>query len=32
MLLLGTLYIAASYRLFRIVLRRARVEATLSLM
>jgi ABC-2 type transport system permease protein len=32
MLLLGTLYIAASYRLFRIVLHRARVEATLSLM
>ncbi len=32
MLLLGAFYIAASYRLFGIVLRRARVEATLSLM
>jgi ABC-2 type transport system permease protein len=32
MLLLGVVYIAASYRLFRIVLHRARVEATLSLM
>ena len=32
MLLLGILYIAASYRLFKVVLRRARVDATLSLM
>lgn len=32
MLLLGTVYVVASYRLFRIVLRRARVDATLSLM
>ena len=32
MLLLSGLYIAASYRLFKIVLRRARVDATLSLM
>jgi ABC-2 type transport system permease protein len=32
MLLLGTVYIVASYRLFRIVLHRARVDATLSLM
>jgi ABC-2 type transport system permease protein len=32
MLLLGTVYVVASYRLFRIVLHRARVDATLSLM
>jgi ABC-2 type transport system permease protein len=32
MLLLGAIYMAASYRLFRIVLRKARVDATLSLM
>jgi ABC-2 type transport system permease protein len=32
MLLLATLYIVASYRLFKIVLHRARVDATLSLM
>ncbi len=32
MLLLGAGYIAASYRLFKIVLHRARVDATLSLM
>jgi ABC-2 type transport system permease protein len=32
MLLLGAAYIAASYRLFKIVLHRARVDATLSLM
>jgi len=32
MLLLGSAYIAASYRLFKVVLRRARVDATLSLM
>jgi ABC-2 type transport system permease protein len=32
MLLLSAIYLAASYRLFRIVLHRARVEATLSLM
>jgi ABC-2 type transport system permease protein len=32
MLLLGSLYVAASYRLFKIVLHRARVDATLSLM
>lgn len=32
MLILGVLYIAASYRLFKIVLHRARVEATLSMM
>jgi ABC-2 type transport system permease protein len=32
MLLLSAIYLAASYRLFRIVLHRARVEATLSMM
>ena len=32
MVLLGAAYIAASYRLFKIVLHRARVDATLSLM
>jgi ABC-2 type transport system permease protein len=32
MLILGVLYIAASYRLFKIVLYRARVDATLSMM
>jgi ABC-2 type transport system permease protein len=32
MLVLSCLYIGASYRLFKIVLRRARVDATLSLM
>ena len=32
MLILGSVYIAASYRLFKIVLHRARVDATLSLM
>jgi ABC-2 type transport system permease protein len=32
MLLLGGIYIAASYRLFKVVLHRARVDATLSLM
>jgi ABC-2 type transport system permease protein len=32
MLLLGSLYVAASYRLFKVVLHRARVDATLSLM
>lgn len=32
MLLLGAVYIVASYRLFKIVLHRARVDATLSLM
>ena len=32
MLILGGVYIAASYRLFKIVLHRARVDATLSLM
>ncbi|HUS70890.1 MAG TPA: ABC transporter permease [Anaerolineae bacterium] len=32
MLILGGIYVGASYRLFRIVLRRARVDATLSLM
>jgi ABC-2 type transport system permease protein len=32
MLLLGSVYVAASYRLFKVVLHRARVDATLSLM
>jgi ABC-2 type transport system permease protein len=32
MLLLSSLYVLASYRLFKIVLRRARVDATLSMM
>jgi hypothetical protein len=32
MLLLGGIYVAASYRLFKVVLHRARVDATLSLM
>jgi ABC-2 type transport system permease protein len=32
MLILGIIYIAASYRLFKIVLHRARVDATLSMM
>ena len=32
MLVLSGIYMAASYRLFRIVLHRARVEATLSMM